>query len=95
MQIDLLHECSVSQTLRFLWIHCKLQAATECPSVTPVAMRQEVTEDQKICMTDFTIPTFHLLLLLTNKCKMHGTHTFKISTTYYYSDNTQATGGHN
>ena len=63
--------------------------------LTPVATRQEVTEEQKICMRDFTIRTFHLLLLLTNKCTMHSTHNFNISTYYYYSDNTQATGGHN
>jgi hypothetical protein len=94
MQMDLLHECSVSQTLRFIWIPCKLQAAMDCPSVTPVAMRQ-VTEEQKICMRDSTIRTSHLLVLLTNKCTMHSTHNFKISTCYYYSDNTQATGGHN
>jgi len=95
MHMDLLRECSLSQTPRFIWIPCKLQAATDCPSVTPVAMRQEVREEQKICMRDFTIPTFHLLLLLTNECTMHGTHNFKMSTYYYYSDNMQATGGHN
>jgi len=52
MPKDLLHECTVSQTPRLIWIPFKLQAATDCPSVTPVAKRKEETEDQKICVRD-------------------------------------------
>lgn len=59
MPKDLLHERTVSQTPRFIWIPFKLQAATDCPSVTPVAKRQEETEDQKIRVRDFTIRTSH------------------------------------
>jgi hypothetical protein len=40
MEMDLLHECSVSQTPRFIWIPCKLQAAANCPSVTPVVLQR-------------------------------------------------------
>jgi hypothetical protein len=70
----------------------------DCPSVTPDAKRQEVAEEQKICMRDFTIRTFHLLLLLTNKCTMHGTHSrfpltiITVITCKQQEDITNATG---